>query len=415
MKDKYEIFISSTHDDLIEERKKITEVLLAMECIPCYMESFYASDISTWDFIKDILSRCDYYIIILAGRYGSICEETGKSFTQMEYEYAKKLNIPICRFLYKDPEFLPFNKHDKDIVCQKNFLQFRELLQEGKIVKYWSNPDELACSVAISLHHYIKTDIKSRYVNRESNDRVENDIYSNLKKIESVIKEISNYNPPLVNKNPSEEKRTNSSGGDISHHNKMLDVGLENDPIFMDTLKEFANIILSTGFNSLSYFFDVRMNMSFVKAHFFKNNEKLQKFIDNTDQIITGLTFHGYISGSIIIKCNKYYKARIFNIVKRIYSLDLNEYDKTICDTFFQELTSIFVGSAMTSVVLFLNNIKVPVMEMGTTFNYLPENDNTYAFALSSDKHNFLEFESLLLLTKENIWKLWEVIENSYF
>ena len=86
MDKKYKIFISSTKDDLKIEREKIQNTLLSMDCIPKNMETFYATDLSTWDHLKNILSTCDYCIIVVAARYGSICEQTGKSFTQMEYE-----------------------------------------------------------------------------------------------------------------------------------------------------------------------------------------------------------------------------------------------------------------------------------------------------------------------------------------
>ena len=356
MKDKYEVFISSTHDDLIEERNKIKEVLLSMECIPRYMETFYASDISTWNFIKDILSGCDYYIIISAARYGSICEETGISFTQMEYEYAKKLNIPINRFLYKDPDLLPYYKHDKDIICQKKFVHFRELLQEGKIVKYWSNADELACSVAISIHHYIKADLERKYKRKESTISTNNDMIVNLKKIESIIKEISNDNFFLDAGKNYEDEQTAPSAQNISDDYQISNVAFDINYIVMDVLKEFANIVLSGGFNTLAYFFCVRIDMSLVKVRYFNNIRSLKKFILGDRKITISLDFNGYISGKIMLKFDKFYTGRMYNIIKRFYSVDLSEHDTTFCDTFLKELISMFVGSAMTNFVIITNH-----------------------------------------------------------
>ncbi len=414
MKDKYEVFISSTHDDLIEERNKIKEVLLSMECIPRYMETFYASDISTWNFIKDILSGCDYYIIISAARYGSICEETGISFTQMEYEYAEKLNIPINRFLYKDPDLLPYYKHDKDIICQKKFVHFRELLQEGKIVKYWSNADELACSVAISIHHYIKADLERKYKRKESTISTNNDMIVNLKKIESIIKEISNDNFFLDAGKNYEDEQTAPSAQNISDDYQISNVAFDINYIVMDVLKEFANIVLSGGFNTLAYFFGVRIDMSLVKVRYFNNIRSLKKFILGDSKITISLDFNGYISGKIMLKFDKFYTGRMYNIIKRFYSVDLSEHDTTFCDTFLKELISMFVGSAMTNFVGFFNhNEPFYAMKMGTSFNG-KLNDNTYLFELSSNKHNFLEFESFLLLDKNSVYKLWKIMKNNF-
>ena len=45
MKKKYQVFISSTYSDLIEERAAATQCLLDNGCIPVGMEQFPASEI----------------------------------------------------------------------------------------------------------------------------------------------------------------------------------------------------------------------------------------------------------------------------------------------------------------------------------------------------------------------------------
>lgn len=44
MDKKYQVFVSSTYEDLQEERKKVMEALLQMNCFPVGMEYFNASD-----------------------------------------------------------------------------------------------------------------------------------------------------------------------------------------------------------------------------------------------------------------------------------------------------------------------------------------------------------------------------------
>ena len=70
MKKKYQVFISSTYTDLKQERMAVTQCLLDNDCIPVGMEQFPASGMSQMDYIKKMLDDCDYYILILAGRYG---------------------------------------------------------------------------------------------------------------------------------------------------------------------------------------------------------------------------------------------------------------------------------------------------------------------------------------------------------
>ena len=66
MKDKkYQVYISSTYTDLIEERKKILEVLLMADCIPAGMEAFVATDNEQFEVIKKVIDLCDYYVLII--------------------------------------------------------------------------------------------------------------------------------------------------------------------------------------------------------------------------------------------------------------------------------------------------------------------------------------------------------------
>lgn len=41
---KYQVFISSTYSDLLQERKKVLDILLMADCIPAGMENFVATD-----------------------------------------------------------------------------------------------------------------------------------------------------------------------------------------------------------------------------------------------------------------------------------------------------------------------------------------------------------------------------------
>ena len=49
---KYQVFISSTYTDLIEERKKVQEIVLMADCIPAAMEAFVATTEEQFQIIK---------------------------------------------------------------------------------------------------------------------------------------------------------------------------------------------------------------------------------------------------------------------------------------------------------------------------------------------------------------------------
>jgi hypothetical protein len=71
MDKRYQVFVSSTYEDLIEERLEVMKALLELDCIPCGMEYFPAANEDAWTFIKKLIDVCDYYVVIVGGKYGS--------------------------------------------------------------------------------------------------------------------------------------------------------------------------------------------------------------------------------------------------------------------------------------------------------------------------------------------------------
>jgi uncharacterized protein DUF4062 len=49
---RYQVFISSTYEDLKLERTEVMQALLELDCIPAGMELFPANNDEQWDFIK---------------------------------------------------------------------------------------------------------------------------------------------------------------------------------------------------------------------------------------------------------------------------------------------------------------------------------------------------------------------------
>src|ERR1043166_3605727 len=99
MDKRYQVFVSSTYEDLKEERQEVIQALLELDCIPSGMELFPAASEDQWTLIKRVIDDCDYYLVIVGGRYGSVGPDK-KSFTQMEYEYAVSRNKPVIAFLH---------------------------------------------------------------------------------------------------------------------------------------------------------------------------------------------------------------------------------------------------------------------------------------------------------------------------
>lgn len=149
MQKKYQVFVSSTYTDLLIERQEIMQALLELDCIPAGMELFPASNDDQWSLIKGVIDDCDYYIVVIGGRYGSL-GETGLSYTEMEYRYAIETGKPVIAFLHKDPDSLPKKNTEKTEEGQKKLNEFREFAQK-KMCKYWTTPQELGSVVSRSL------------------------------------------------------------------------------------------------------------------------------------------------------------------------------------------------------------------------------------------------------------------------
>ena len=86
-------------------------VALENDFIPVGMEQFHAAPTSQWNVITKMIDECDFYLLVIGGRYGSIDEETGKSYTEKEYDYAKGKGLPVL-VLIKEESVITENKKD---------------------------------------------------------------------------------------------------------------------------------------------------------------------------------------------------------------------------------------------------------------------------------------------------------------
>lgn len=155
MEKQYQVFVSSTYQDLQEERQEVIHALLELDCMPSGMELFPAANESQWSLIKKVIDDCDYYILILAGRYGS-CGPDGISYTEKEYRYAISIGKPTIAFLHKDPGVIQAKKCESAREGKEKLATFRSFVEQ-KLCKHWSSPSELGSVVSRSLIRLIKT------------------------------------------------------------------------------------------------------------------------------------------------------------------------------------------------------------------------------------------------------------------
>lgn len=148
---KYQVFISSTYIDLMEERRNILDILLMADCIPAGMESFVATDDQQFEVIKKVIDLCDYYILLIGKCYGSINPTTELSYTEMEYEYAKKKGVPVLVFAIDDSVELSEDKQENDHIREAKLFRFREKALTNRLASIWKSNEDLAGKIAISI------------------------------------------------------------------------------------------------------------------------------------------------------------------------------------------------------------------------------------------------------------------------
>lgn len=182
MEKKYQIFISSTFEDLKEERKKVQDAILSMYHFPIGMEMFSAADEEQWKIIKETIDSSDYYVLIVANRYGTIIKkgrDKGISYTEKEYKYAKSKNIPILAFVIDKSVPRSENKRETSIESQKKLSKFIEEIRTGRMVPEWKTADELVLQVMNSLNKQIAKNKRPGWI--RTTDHVSGDEVDKLK------------------------------------------------------------------------------------------------------------------------------------------------------------------------------------------------------------------------------------------
>ena len=152
---RYQVFVSSTYVDLEAERRAVIQTVIELDCIPAGMELFPAADEEQFEFIKRVIEDCDYYLLIIGGRYGSTAAD-GVSYTEKEYDYAVECGLKVIALIHGNPDDIPIGKSEKDPASRARLDGFRARVASSRLVKYWTTASDLPGQVALGLSNAIK-------------------------------------------------------------------------------------------------------------------------------------------------------------------------------------------------------------------------------------------------------------------
>lgn len=148
-----QVFVSSTYTDMIDERKAAVEAILEAGDIPAGMELFTAGDVAQWDLIKKWIEDSDVYCLIAGGRYGSVNPKTKRSYTEMEFDYAKRLGKPRFSLIASDSFIAEKRKKRKlgSSTDSRLAKKFRGKAAKSKVVNFFDNRDQIKAQILRAL------------------------------------------------------------------------------------------------------------------------------------------------------------------------------------------------------------------------------------------------------------------------
>jgi len=148
---KYQVYLSSTYADLTVERQQVIRTLLENNFIPVAMEFFPPISQKHMKIVKSVIDNCDYYVLLVGGKYGSIIPGENISYTEKEYKYAVRHGKKVLAFFHANPDELPKTKSEVNLHSKKKLLSFRKNVQKNHLVLYWKSIKELPLLVNASL------------------------------------------------------------------------------------------------------------------------------------------------------------------------------------------------------------------------------------------------------------------------
>ncbi|WP_297338714.1 DUF4062 domain-containing protein [Pseudophaeobacter sp.] len=269
---RYQVFISSTFEDLREERRAVQDVVISTGDFPVQMESFPAADLDQFTFIKSLIDHCDYYVLIIAGRYGTMAED-GMSYTEKEYRYAVSKGVPVLVMVHSDRGSIAANKSEQSEEGKKHLERFIHEASDGRLRKFWNTTDGLKLAVREALDHSKATKPRVGWVRGDQISSLET-----LEELNEVRKENAMFRDAL---------------GELEVDLPLPDLPAHDEQLEIDLIPNMSNSDYG-GYAGYGSHMTIRCSWIAVFPHFFTNLEWKQSdwngddfyYVDDDDSCV---------------------------------------------------------------------------------------------------------------------------------
>jgi hypothetical protein len=147
----FRVFVGSTFDDLQSYRTAVFDSLHRIQTAVECMEYFGARPDAPKEECLRTVRNSQAYIGIFAMRYGSVDSESGKSFTHLEYEEARRVGLPSLIYLIDEERQPVLPKHVDFGEASEKLRLLKKELKTRHVVSFFTSPEDLALRVAQDL------------------------------------------------------------------------------------------------------------------------------------------------------------------------------------------------------------------------------------------------------------------------
>lgn len=200
-------------------------------------------------------------------------KESGKSYTQKEYEYAIEKGIPVLRFVHKDIKLLTGDKLEETDDGKRKLKAFTEEAKK-KMCKFWTNPEGLAAQVVLSLNSMIKTNPRTGWI--------KGDVMTSEKSNSEIIR-LKDENEELRAKIKKMEESAPAGIEDLSQGDDMYSVHFDYTKVRGGNEKEYEDGSQDFSWNQIFSFLSPHLIIECEETHLgYLFNEFVCKNADST-------------------------------------------------------------------------------------------------------------------------------------